>query len=201
MVLRDRIASESVETVNIPVTAMRPFHPVHLEVTTNRGGEEFDPRCLIYFSLVIEEAISSTKTFVDELVDIAIMKVNWSPDPISITRLMIGMTTHGFQLQGLPLQQVDLIEETNIARELNRHKSQRHSIFLSPVLPVNPSNLDNEYGAQCIFTVPKSYINNQISFYLFVKDEKHTERQRHSLPNVVVAYTEILDEDLKSSLQ
>ena len=199
--LKDRVASESIETVCLPVSAMRPFHPVHLEMITTRGGEDPSPRCQVYFSVVIEEAISSTTSFVDELIDIAVIGVNWSPDPTSISKIMIGMTTHGEQLNELPLTQVDMIEETNIARELSRHRSQRHSVFLSPVIPTIPTKLDNEYGAQCIFTVPKSYINNQISFYMFARDESMIGRFKHQLPNAVVAYTEIIDDDLKSSLQ
>lgn len=198
--LKDRVASESIETICLPVSAMRPFHPVHLEVVTTRGSES-DPRCQLYFSLVIEEAISTTSSFVDELIEIALVGINWSPDPTSISRVMIGMTTHGFQLKDFPLTQVDMIEETNIARELSRHRGQRHSIFLSPVIPTIATRLDNDYGAQCIFTVPKSYINNQISFYLLARDENTVGKIKHQMPNIVVAYTEIMDDDLKSSLQ
>ena len=190
---------DSIETVCMPVSAMRPFHPVHCEIVTNRGGEDQAPRCRLYYSLVIEEAISTS--FIDELIDIAVIGINWSPDPVSISKLMIAMTTHGYQLDELPLTQIDLIEETNVSRELLRHKSQRHSVFLSPVLPLKPTSYDNEYRAQCIFTVPKSYINNQISFFLIARDETQVGKIKHSLPNCVVAYTEIIDDDLKSSLQ
>lgn len=198
--LKDRTAAENLETISMPVSAMRAFHPVHLEVVTNRGGEAPDVRSQIYFSVVIEEAISST-SFIDELIDIAIIGVNWSPDPVAISRLMIAMTTHGYQLDGLPLTQVDLSEDTNMARELSRHRSQRHSVFLSPILPIRPTSLDNEYGAQCIFTIPKSYINSQISFYLIARDETQVGKVKHQMPNVIAAYTEIVDDDLKSSLQ
>ena len=199
--LKDRVASESIETVCMPVSAMRSFHPVHLNILTTRGGGEESPRCELYFSFVIEEAINTTTSFVEELIDIAILGINWSPDPTSISKIMIGMTTHGFQLTDLPLTTIDITEETNISRELSRHRSQRHSIFLSPVLPIGMTSLDNDYGAQCIFTVPKSFINNQISFYLIARDENLVGKVKHQLPNVVVAYTEILDDHLKSSLQ
>jgi hypothetical protein len=114
---------------------------------------------------------------------------------------MVAMTTHGHMLQELPLVKVDLADETGIAREAARHKAQRQSVFLSPVLPLRPTSLDNKYGAQCIFTVPKSYINNQLTFFLFVRDENTAGLEKHQLPSTVIAYTEIADDHLKSSLQ
>lgn len=200
-ILRDRVALESLVTVCIPVTAMRPFHPIHLEVLATKNEDETVPRCRLYFSIAIEQAVNISTSFVDELIDIAIIGVNWSPDPTSISRIMIAMTTHGYNLDQLPLTQVDILEEANVAREILKHRSQRHSVFLSPVLPIHSSRLDNEYGAQCIFTVPKSCIDNQISFYLIARDETQLGKVNHQLPGTIVAYTEIIDDDLKSSLQ
>jgi hypothetical protein len=61
--------------------------------------------------------------------------------------------------------------------------------------------LDNEYGAQAIFTVPKSFLNSQVSFHLFVRDENNVGLVRHQMPETLAAYTEIVDDHLKSSLQ
>jgi hypothetical protein len=198
--LKERVATNSLESLTIPVSAMRAFHPVHFEVTTNRG-DSGGIRCKLYFSLTIEQSLSDTASLIEELVDIAILGVNWSVAPTIINRIMIGMTSHGNQLRELPLIQVDLNEENSVALELSSHRSQRSSVFLSPVLPLTVRALDNEYGAQAIFTVPKSFLNSQVSFHLFVRDENNVGLVRHQMPETLAAYTEIVDDHLKSSLQ
>ena len=198
--LKERLATESLETMTVPVSAMRAFHPVHFEVSTNRG-DSGGIRTKLYLSLTIEQSLSDTASLIEELVDIAVIGVNWSPVPTMLNRMMIGMTSHGKQLQELPLLQVDLSEENNVALELSSHRNQRASVFLSPILPITVTSIDNEYGAQAIFTVPRSFLNSQVSFYLFVRDENNVGQVRHQLPETLAAYTEIVDDHLKSSLQ
>jgi len=198
--LKERVGTGNIEKIAIPVSAMRSYHPVHLEVVTTKG-EPGDEKCQIYFSLTIEQAIGDTASMIEELVDIAIMGVNWSTVPSILSRIMIGMTSHGKQLMELPLIRVDLNEENSVALELSGHRSQNSSVFLSPILPLTATSLDNEYGAQAIFTVPKSFLNSQVSFFLFVRDENSLGRIKHQLPETLAAFTEIVDEHLKSSLQ
>lgn len=198
--LKERVATSSIESICVPASSMRPFHPVHFEAVTTKG-EAGDSKCHVYFSLTIEQAIGDPVSMVDELVDIAIIGVHWLAMPNLLNRIMIGMTTHGMQLMDLPLLRVDLNEENNLAFELTRHCSQKHSVFLSPILSMTSTSLDNEYGAQAIFTVPKSYLNSQIQFYLFVRDESSVGRLKHQLPETVAAFSEIADDYLKHSLQ
>ena len=63
---------------------------------------------------------------------------------------------------------------------------------------MNKVQTDNPYGAQAIFTVPRSYLENQLTFFLIVRDENNAGE--HPLPNSVLGYTEILDDDLQTSL-
>lgn len=192
------MAAESIESMALPINAMRAFHPIHMEVTTTRGGEDSDPRCQIYASLAIEEAITSS--FVDHLIDIAIVGVNWDPLPVATNKIMIAMTTHGHHLSEVPFTAIDLSGETNLSRELLRHKAERHSVFLSPMIPITPTSHDNPYNSQAVFTIPRSYLDNQLSFFMIARDESLVGNTRHPLPNTIVAHTEILDDDLQTSL-
>mmetsp|Transcript_5840 Transcript_5840/g.744 ORF Transcript_5840/g.744 Transcript_5840/m.744 type:complete len:80 (+) Transcript_5840:418-657(+) len=77
-----------------------------------------------------------------------------------------------------------------------RHKAERQSVFLSPVMPMHPKSTDNPYGAQAIFTVPKSFLDNQVSFYLLVRDESLLGNTVHPFPNSIAGHTDLLDDDL-----
>lgn len=90
--------------------------------------------------------------------------------------------------------------ESLLFQTLERHKDTNYSVFLSPVLPVTGKADDNEYGASAIFTVPRSYLDNQLSFFLIAKDESMATAGLNSIPNTVVGFTEILDDDLQTSL-
>lgn len=90
--------------------------------------------------------------------------------------------------------------ESGLFQALEGHKEISHSVFLSPVLPVTGKGTDNEYGACAIFTVPRSYLDNQLSFFLIAKDESGSIASLNVLPSSVVGYTEILDDDLQTSL-
>ena len=117
---------------------------------------EFETRPHIFITIGIEEAI--TGAFVDKLVDIAILNVTFDPMPVSTNRMMILMTTHGHRPKDLPFLQVDMMGEANLAKEMLRQKAERHGIFLSPILNIPCSKVDNPYGAQAIFTIPQSFL-------------------------------------------
>lgn len=82
-----------------------------------------------------------------------------------------------------------------------RHRKQRVSVFLSPVLNLNMAQTDNPYNAQAIFTVPKSYLRNQLAFWLIVRDEAAQTELLMPLPNSIAGHTEVMDEELMTSLQ
>jgi hypothetical protein len=113
--------AENLESINIPLSAMRSFHPVHLQLLSSHV--EFETRSKMYMSMTIEEAIKSS--FVDHLVDIAVQAINFDPLPMATNKIMIAMTTHGHKLTEIPWIVVDLMGEMNLARELLRHKGDR----------------------------------------------------------------------------
>jgi len=159
---------------------------------------DFDNRPRLFTSVVFEEAISSS--FVDSLIDIAIHSVNFDPLPMATNKVMVVMTTHGYELEDLPLTTVDLLGDSNLIAELMKHKNQRQSIFMTPIISIAPMTADNPYGAQAIFTVPKSFLDSQLSFYLIVRDDSLLSNNTHPMPNTIVGHTEIIDDDLQSSL-
>ena len=54
-----------------------------------------------------------------------------------------------------------------------------------------PDPIKNKYNSLTYFTVPKSYIDKQIQFYMVVKDD--TKVSTHAMPNLVVGLTEVAD--------
>lgn len=196
LTLRDQSARDAIETITIPTTALRGFHPVHLEMLGT--SLDFDTRPRLFVSLVFEEAISSS--FTDSLVDIAVHSVNFDPLPMATNKVMVVMTTHGYELEDLPLTTIDLLGDSNLTAELMKHKNMRQSIFMSQILSVAPTTADNPYGAQAIFTIPKTFLDSQLSFYLIVRDDSLLSNNTHPMPNTIVGHTEIIDDDLQTSL-
>mmetsp|Transcript_19560 Transcript_19560/g.35844 ORF Transcript_19560/g.35844 Transcript_19560/m.35844 type:complete len:468 (-) Transcript_19560:1910-3313(-) len=195
--LIDKPSNSLVEASSLPMSALRPFHPIHLELFSKKI--EQDSRCRMLVSLNVEESLAGTAG--ENLVDIAIQGVNFDPLPLATSKLMVAMTTNGSPLLELPFIQVDLRGENNLAAEMLKHKKSRVSVFLSPVMNLNMRQTDNPYNAQAIFTVPKSYLRNQLAFWLIVRDEAVQTELLMPLPNSITGHTEVLDEELLTSLQ
>lgn len=94
-ILRDKLAFEVLDLFPFPISSMRPFHPVHLELKSSRATS--NPRAKLVFSLDIEE--SESLNFQEPLVNIAILGISWDPIPTSTSSVMIALTTSGYPLR------------------------------------------------------------------------------------------------------
>jgi len=61
-----------------------------------------------------------------------------------------------------------------------------------------PDPVRNKYDSLAYFTVPKSYLDKQIQFYVAVKDD--SRMMTHAMPNTVIGVTEEADIELRRSL-
>lgn len=61
-----------------------------------------------------------------------------------------------------------------------------------------PDPVKNKYNSLTYFTVPKSYLDKNIQFYVSVKDD--TKVMTHAMPNLVIGVTEVADVELRRSL-
>lgn len=192
ILLKDKEDGSILERVKLLTHAMRPFHPLHLQIKSSKGNESFHDRSSLYFSLVIEENIRGS--FTDHLVEIRIKSVHWQPLPKFTTRMMIGMTTHNHSLLPPLFSTIDMKGETNLLRDMILHKDKPQSVFLSNIISIS-SNEASAYG-KSLFVVPLSYLDSQVSFYVMVREEEELK----AIPDSVVAYTEILDRELQECL-
>ena len=194
ILLRDKEDGTILERIKLLTHAMRPFHPLHLHIKSSKGEESLHDLCNLYFSIVIEENIKAS--FIDHLVEIRIRSVHWDPLPKTVSRMMIGMSTHNYAIKPPLFSTVDMKGETNLLREMVMQKDRPESVYLSNIMPISP-NQASAYGS-CLFVVPLSYLDSSVSFYVIVRDE---EEDIKVIPQSVIAYTEVLDRDLQECLQ
>jgi hypothetical protein len=63
---------------------------------------------------------------------------------------------------------------------------------------IPPDPMDNIYNALAAFTIPKSFLDRQVTIYLLVKDE--TKPTVHAMPSIYCGFTDMLDDALKHML-
>lgn len=111
---------------------------------------------------------------------------------------MIMMTTEDTAPDNDPFIQVDLREEQAIARAFKYTSDFSNAVFISPWFRMPPDPIKNKYNSLCYFTLPKSFLDKQIRFFMVVKDDSKVST--HGMPNMVVGTTEIVDQELRRSL-
>ena len=72
---------------------------------------------------------------------------------------------------------------------------KQYAIYMSPILKIPPEKAESEDGSIVHFLIPKSYLENKSTIYIFGKDE--TQALQHPMPNTLLGFTNILDEDLR----
>ena len=75
---------------------------------------------------------------------------------------------------------------------------QAFSVFASPWMRMPPDVMDNQYGAIAQFVVPRSFLERKLKMFLLVKDE--TKATAHAMPDEVIGFTDLLDENLRKIL-
>lgn len=79
-----------------------------------------------------------------------------------------------------------VIEEASITKQRT---------FISQIMKIPPAIMETLYEAVAVFTVPKTSLQESVTFYIAGRDEK--TGTFHAMPNSIVGHTDIIDESLK----
>ena len=113
----------------------------------------------------------------------------------------------------VPFYILDLKGPKTISQNIIDSQLNTKPIFISSIMKIPPHQVESVYNAVAVFTLPKIqfdvlyikfkyiYIYDQtgIAFHLAARDDSVTSN--HSMPNVIVGYTEIVDPVLKKIYQ
>lgn len=188
MTLKDKTANDSIETIKLPISGLRAFTPVHLEMLTSQT--EVADRCTMYVSVCLEVTI-------EELVDIAILDVRVFPPYTS--RVVLTMASHGSEVDSIPWRQVDLSAQDAVVNVLPEIRQCRESVFVTPIIDMLASPPVNPYSAKAVITVPRSMLSTDLRFFLIMRGEDQPDLELFG--NSRAAVSEILVGPLTESLK
>lgn len=95
----------------------------------------------------------------------------------------------------IPFVQVDLKSPKNLAKTLEEASVTNQRTFISQIMKIPANIVETLYDAVAVFTLPKTSLQDSISFYVAGRDDKKGEF--HAMPNAIVGHTDIIDESLK----
>ena len=79
-----------------------------------------------------------------------------------------------------------VIEESSITKQRT---------FISQIMKIPPNMVETLYEAVAVFTLPKTSLQESVSFYIAGRDDK--TGAFHAMPNAIVGHTDLIDESLK----
>lgn len=98
----------------------------------------------------------------------------------------------------IPFTQIDCDNETELINSLQNIKDSSTSLFLSNTLSLPLTKSNNQCNAIQNFVFPKSFLDKNIYFYLYIRDLKILNN--HAMPNVLVGRIDLVQDLLKASL-
>jgi hypothetical protein len=83
---------------------------------------------------------------------------------------------------------------TNYGRDiLNTDNPSDERLFLSPIMRIPPTHLDEYYYGVCVFCIPRQLLCFGLTFYLIIRDIKKKSELLHLMPNTLTGYTEVTE--------
>lgn len=82
-----------------------------------------------------------------------------------------------------------------MAKVLEEASVTKQRTFISQIMKIPPNIVETLYEAVAVFTLPKTSLQESISFYIAGRDDKKGEY--HAMPNAIVGHTDIIDDSLK----
>ena len=82
-----------------------------------------------------------------------------------------------------------------MAKVLEESSITKQRTFISQIMKIPPNMVETLYEAVCVFTLPKTSLQESVSFYIAGRDEK--SGCFHAMPNSIVGHSDIIDESLK----
>jgi len=195
VLLKDRYQMNPIEKFVFPISALRAFHPVHLDVLLNTEEEVGGKRSHLYISFIYED--SPIYKLSESFVNIIVTAINFEPLPKSTNRCNVIMTTDKFKPNDKLYLEVELKSKSHLANILNYQLNQRYSYFISSTLNIPPVRLKNAFNAITNFIIPRTMLDKDLTFFLAVRDGKMI--CNHSMPNVIAAEINASIDMLKTS--
>ena len=180
-----------------PINALRPFHPVHLDVLldTDEMINDKSKRSHLYISFIYEDA--PIYKLSESFVNIIVTQINFDPLPKSTNRCNVIMTTDKFKPNDNFYLEVELKSPSHLTNILNYQLNQRYSYFISSTINIPPVHLKNAFNAITNFIIPRTMLDKDLTFFLAVRDGKLMSN--HSMPNVIAAEINASIDMLKTS--
>lgn len=120
--LTDTTVGQPFERFFIPVTFLKPYKPVHLEIHC-RGGE-YAAHPVLYATFCLEKPLES---FVDSVSTITLHWADFDPLPYNCRQFQLIVTTDCYVPSGPPYIRVDLNDEQSLARAFQYQGQQSYS--------------------------------------------------------------------------
>ena len=197
VLLKDRYQMNPIQKFVFPINALRPFHPVHLDVLldTDEMINDKSKRSHLYISFIYEDA--PIYKLSESFVNIIVTQINFDPLPKSTNRCNVIMTTDKFKPNDNFYLEVELKSPSHLTNILNYQLNQRYSHFISSTINIPPVHLKNAFNAITNFIIPRTMLDKDLTFFLAVRDGKLMSN--HSMPNVIAAEINASIDMLKTS--
>lgn len=195
VLLKDRYQMSPINKFTFPLSALRPFHPAHLDLLLDVDEVEEGKRSHLYMSFILED--SPLYKLSESFCNILINQINFEPLPKCTNRCNIIMTTDKYKPNEKLYLEVDLKSRTHLLNILNYHLNQKYSYFISSTMNIPPKHLKNAFNAIASFIIPRTMLDSDLTFFLVLRDG--TILSSHSMPNVISADIEISNDMLKTS--
>ena len=197
VLLKDRYQMNPIQKFVFPINALRPFHPVHLDVLldTDEMINDKSKRSHLYISFIYEDA--PIYKLSESFVNIIVTQINFDPLPKSTNRCNVIMTTDKFKPNDNFYLEVELKSPSHLTNILNYQLNQRYSYFISSTINIPPVHLKNAFNAITNFIIPRTMLDKDLTFFLAVRDGKLMSN--HSMPNVIAAEINASIDMLKTS--
>lgn len=191
MCLQNKDSFEPILTTYIPLVPMTPFQPYHFQLESGKRQE--DPKGILIFSIIVEEI--HAESFLDTYLNIMIYDLPIEPMPFRVSSIYLIMTSDGLTPNSIPYIKHNIHSVRNISQSIIEYVMQGDKIWVSPIMRIPPMKQTSQ-NTITQFTILKSHLSRNLSFFIMARNEAQPEI--HPLPNCIIGYSEIVDQNLKS---
>lgn len=79
-----------------------------------------------------------------------------------------------------------------MAKYIQDNSKENNRMFISSIMNIPPTQVDDHYKACCVFTVKRSMLESGIMFFVIGRDD--TKGALHGMPNYSVGHTDVCDD-------
>ena len=152
--IKDFYREGLIDQLNIPMRAMQPYYPVHLEIQAPHR-ENSSQTYKLFLSVVLEVPQS---TLNDRVVAVVVNSARFDPPNVSnVSAFSFMLGNNDFSPGRAPYLPVN---PRGTEAEVERFfaLAQEMVIFQSPWQPIPPAIMDSQYNGLAVFLVPHSFL-------------------------------------------